>query len=277
MIPLSPAYRAHLESGATDLATCWRVVRKDGKVFGFTDHSADLQIDGTVYVAALGYTPSDISTSDDLAIDNMELRGILDAQVITEADLMAGLWDYAEVEIFEVIYSNLAAGRRVLSNGRLGEVHAGDNQFRVELMGLTQALTSTLGELYSPTCRADLGDARCKVILAGYTVSGTVTSVTDRRRFADTSLTQATGWFAQGKLKWTSGANNGLSMEVKQYNVGNIELALPMPYAIAVGDTYSVHAGCDKLFSTCKVKFSNAINFRGEPHVPGIDKMLRGK
>jgi uncharacterized phage protein (TIGR02218 family) len=41
-----------------------------------------------------------------------------------------------------------------------------------------------------------------------------------------------------------------------------------------VGNSFSLVAGCDKSFTTCAEKFNNAINFRGEPHVPGIDKML---
>ena len=37
------------------------------------------------------------------------------------------------------------------------------------------------------------------------------------------------------------------------------------------GDTFSVVAGCDKKFATCKAKFANALNFRGFPHLPGND------
>ena len=35
------------------------------------------------------------------------------------------------------------------------------------------------------------------------------------------------------------------------------------------GDQFDIIAGCDKLFSTCKSKFSNALNFQGFPHIPG--------
>ena len=38
MKTLSPALQAHLDSGATTLAWCWRIERADGVVFGFTDH-----------------------------------------------------------------------------------------------------------------------------------------------------------------------------------------------------------------------------------------------
>jgi uncharacterized phage protein (TIGR02218 family) len=47
-----------------------------------------------------------------------------------------------------------------------------------------------------------------------------------------------------------------------------------MPFAVEEGDSYSLQAGCDKTLPTCITRFNNALNFRGEPFVPGTDKML---
>lgn len=277
MISVSGAYSTHLSGEVTQLATCWKITRQDAVVMGFTDHSADLTIGGVTYQAALGYTPTDITTSADLAVDNLEVRGILDSPSITEADLMAGVWDHAEVEIFEVIYSDLTAGTRPLRRGRLGEIALGRSQFTAELRGLSQALTRTIGELYSPTCRADLGDARCAKNLTAFTFAATVSTLTDNRQFTAAALTQADGYFDSGKLTWTGGLNDGLSMEVKTYTVGAIILQLPMPYSIQAGDGFSVVAGCQKRFiEDCRDKFDNVLNNRAEPHVPGIDKLLSG-
>ena len=33
--------------------------------------------------------------------------------------------------------------------------------------------------------------------------------------------------------------------------------------------------GCDKQLSTCRDRFANAVNFRGEAHLPGNDLMTR--
>ena len=41
--------------------------------------------------------------------------------------------------------------------------------------------------------------------------------------------------------------------------------------AAAVGDRFRVSAGCDKRADTCRQKFSNFLNFRGFPHIPGDD------
>ena len=85
----------------------------------------------------------------------------------------------------------------------------------------------------------------------------------------------AEGWFARGRLTWTTGANSGRAMEVKFHRVGAsgvaIELWREMSAPIAPGDSFVITAGCDKQFSTCRAKFDNAENFRGFPHMPGND------
>ncbi len=85
----------------------------------------------------------------------------------------------------------------------------------------------------------------------------------------------ASSVFDYGKVTFTSGENNGLSMEVKTYVLGTLVLQLPMPYAIEAGDTYSLVQGCDRSFVTCRDRHDNVINFRGEPHLPGQDKLYQ--
>ena len=92
----------------------------------------------------------------------------------------------------------------------------------------------------------------------------------DRQTFSASTLPGSIG----GLLTWTAGANTGLAMEVKAASAGAITLALPMPYDIAAGDSYSVTAGCDKNLSTCRDSFANTVNFRGFPHIPGTDAVL---
>ena len=63
-------------------------------------------------------------------------------------------------------------------------------------------------------------------------------------------------------------------MEIKEFSNKTFTLALPMPFPVSICDAFTAKAGCDKTLETCISKFSNAINFRGEPHVPGTDKIL---
>jgi uncharacterized phage protein (TIGR02218 family) len=112
------------------------------------------------------------------------------------------------------------------------------------------------------------------VNLASFTFAGTVNTITSRQVFISNAMTQAAGYFSSGEVVWLTGANAGRRMEIKEFANKQFTLVLPMPNNIAVGDTFNAIAGCDKTFNTCFTKFNNAVNFRGEPHVPGMDKML---
>ena len=273
---------AHLQtviaSEVTTLATCWKVTRTDGQVFGFTDYNEDLVIDGVTYEAKTGYSKSQVQISDKLNVDNMELTGVLESPSITEADLSAGLWDFSTTEVFQVDYTDPAGGAIKLLKATLGQVVVHRNSFTAEQRGMMQPLQNEFGQLFSPACRATLGDSRCTVNLASFTFAATVTAVTNNRTFNATALTQADNYFQGGKITFTSGANDGLSMEVKSsaQSTHQVVLQLEMPYAIEVGDTFDIIAGCDKVLSTCVNKFNNVLNFRGEPFVPGNDQLTKG-
>ena len=271
---ISPQLEAHFESGLTTLATCWKITRQDGAELGFTDHDASITFDSLEYDSIAGFTPTTVESKSNLSVDNLDVEGQTFPSKITEEDLLAGLYDYAEIEIFVVNYSDLTQGKLVVKRGRLGEVTLNSQMFQAEVRGLTQHLSQTIGEVFSPSCRAVLGDGKCKVALAGFTVSTTVTDVTNNQTFKAAALTQDAGWFTGGEVIWTSGNNVGRRMEVKEFASTQVVLALPMGKSIQAGDGFDIIAGCDKTRETCQGKFSNIINFRGEPDVPGTDKLL---
>ena len=265
---------AHLAGEVTSLAICWQLTLVGGTVMGFTDHTSDLTISSVLYKAATGFSPTSVETKDKFSVDNLDVAGILDAASITEVDIMAGKYDFAEILIFMVNVTDLTQGIITHRRGWLGEVSLKNGQFVAEVRGLAQKLQQNIVELFSPTCRAVFGDTRCKANLASYTVGGTVNTITSRQVFISTAMTQAAGYFSGGEIQWLTGANAGRRMEIKQFGNTQFTLVLPMPNNVAVGDTYNAIAGCDKTIGTCASRFSNAVNFRGEPYVPGMDKML---
>jgi uncharacterized phage protein (TIGR02218 family) len=278
MKQITPALEAHIAGEVTMLASCWKLTRRDGAILGFTDHDQDITFESVMYKAATGFTPSAIANSATLSVDNLDVEGMLTDGSITESDILAGKYDFAAIEIFQVNYNDLSQNSLKLRRGWLGEISLYKHQFVAEVRGLTQRLSQTIGELYSPSCRATLGDSRCTVNLAAHTVTGSVTTAISNQEFKDSARSEATGIFNFGKITFTNGANNGLSMEVKEYNYkagdSRIILVLPMPYPIALGDTYSLSKGCDKTTATCFSRYSNIANFRGEPSVPGFDRIL---
>ena len=271
---ISPQLESHFEGGMTTLATCWRIARQDGVEIGFTDHDELITFDSLDYDSIAGFTPTTVESKSNMSVDNLDVEGQIYPSKITEEDLLAGLYDFAEIEIFVVNYADLTQGKLVVKRGRLGEVTLNSQMFQAEVRGLTQHLSQTIGDVFSPSCRAILGDSKCKVALAGFTSAGTVTEVNNNQTFKATALTQDAGWFTGGEVIWTSGNNDDRRMEVKEFASTQVVLALPMGKSIQVGDTFNIIAGCDKTRETCQSKFSNIINFRGEPDVPGTDKLL---
>ncbi len=270
---------SHLNGERLTLATCWRVTRRDGSVYRFTSHDEDLEVGGETFLASSGYTGTQIVSTDSMSVDNLEVAGLLDNAAITESDLLDGLFDGARVELFLVNWASPGDGTVPLRTGWLGEVKVRDGAFVAELRGLSQALQTVVGEVYSVACRADLGDARCGVDLSGvgpWRKTGSVASVISDRAFVDTSRSEAAGFYDQGVIYWTGGANAGLEMEIKSQPGTTIILAEPMPHAIAAGDTYEITPGCDKSISMCRDRFSNVLNFRGEPYIPGNDRIVSG-
>lgn len=274
MRTVSASLATHLAGETTTLAICWKLTLVSGTVMGFTDHTSDLEIDSIAYKAATGISPTSIESKDRFSVDNLDVEGILDSAAITEADIMAGVYDFAEILIFMVNVADLAQGSIVYRRGWLGEVSVKNSQFVAEVRGLTQKLQQNIGEIFSPSCRAVLGDFRCKANLVPFTASGPVTAVTSRQVFIADSFAQEAGYFSGGQVEWTTGLNAGTKMEIKEFANKQFTLALPMSRSIAAGDQFTAVAGCDKTFNTCFTKFSNAVNFRGEPYVPGMDKML---
>lgn len=163
-----------------------------------------------------------------------------------------------------------------MRSGSIGEVRRSGTSFAAELRGLAHYLQQPKGRLLQLTCDADLGDARCKVDLSSpaYRGAGTVISAASARRFTVSGLGGfASGFFARGLLTFTSGASDGLKIEVKSHaklaGADAIELWTDAEGIPAVGDHFSVTAGCDKRVETCKARFANVINFRGFPSMPG--------
>lgn len=280
MRTLPEGMQAHLDSGATTLCHCWKLTRADGLVLGFTDHDNDLAFAGTVYEAGSGFEASEIQSSLGLSIDNLDASGALTSEALGEDALAAGLFDNAEIEIHLVNWADTAQ-HLLLRKGNIGEVSRSDRAFTAEVRGRAHRLNQPFGRAYTYACDADLGDAACGIDLddPDYRGAGAVAEAEDRRRFRATGLDGfANGWFERGRLAWTSGANAGLAMEVKVHRAGaagvHLELWQPMARAIAPGDGFTVTAGCDKQFATCRDRFDNAVNFRGFHMMPGTDFVL---
>ena len=281
MKALPPALQARLSSGVTTLCHCWRVTRADGTSLGFTEHDRDVEADGTTFLAGTGFSASRLEQSLGLSIDNMEAAGAFSHRGITEADILAGRYDDAAVDLLLLDWNDPEIFV-LLSSGNIGEVKREGLAFTAELRGIAHRLNQKIGSSYSRTCEARLGDARCKVDLTGATMRAGFTAAagTSGRVIVAEGLSSfATDWFTGGTLVFSSGADAAIPFEVKSHRrtsgVDQLELWLPPPFPIAVGDAGTAVAGCRKTLAVCGSKFNNVANFRGFPHIPGTDAVTR--
>lgn len=279
MHPIPSALQMKLDSGVTSLCRCWLIARIDGVTQGFTDHDEDIGLGAVTCRSGSGLTGSEVTQKLGLAVDSSELSGALAGDSLSEADLAAGRYDAATIEIWLVDWSEPAM-RVLLAKGTLGEVRREGGAFTAEVRGLSERLAQETGRLYAATCSADLGDGRCRIGLTSpaFRGAGAVISPEATAAFIAGGLDGfEDGWFTAGKLTFTRGANSGLSVEVKSHRkAGAVRLALwqAMAEPIMAGDTFLVTAGCDKRFETCRTRFNNALNFRGFPHMPGNDFVI---
>lgn len=258
----------------TTLAFCWRLVRRDGAALGFTTHDRDLVIDGLGYRAAPGMLPSAVLLGEGVEADAQEMAGAVTSDAIGEADLAAGRWDGAAFRLFAVDWTAPEGEKIALARGDLGEVVTRRRRFETELRGPQAALERPVGEFTSPECRAELGDRRCRVDMAGRSVRAVATAIDGDGRVTVTGGGDLAR-FAFGALRFVDGANSGLRFGILSADVGTVYLGEPPPFALAGEVAVLLTEGCDKTFDTCRVRFANIVNFRGEPHLPGNDLLTR--
>lgn len=269
---------AHLAREATTLCRCWSLTRRDGLVLGFTDHDRPLAFNDIVFAAATGLEAAESSAELGFAIGGGEVAGALAATGLNEADLARGLYDDARVSVWLVNWAAVEQ-RLLLETGFVGEIRRSDTVFAAEVRGLAKSFDEERGRLFTRSCAADLGDARCGVALAPVEA---VAAGSDGRIGLTAPLLDAypDDHFTGGRLVFTGGANLGFATEIKRHSArdGLIALQLwqPPPKPIAAGDAFTVTPGCDKSFATCRAKFANAANFRGFPHIPGNDFIIGG-
>lgn len=268
---------AHFARTVTSLCHCWRLTTKDGAVSGFTDHDRPLLVDGTLFEPQTGFSASEARRSLGLAVDTLDVEGVLSSQKITPEDIATGLYDGASVETLLV---NWRAPQQFVSvrTMSMGKITRADGHFVAELESMAHRLDQQNGRYVTRRCDAELGDGRCRVQLGQSVFNGS--GIVDSMQGPDTLRVSGLdgfdpGWFSFGVLTWSNGARAGRSEHIVDHRVTSQGVLLTLQASvgpeITADDMFTVIAGCDKSFATCKKKFANSLNFRGFPHLPGND------
>ena len=373
---------------AADFAAGWvstvaQVTRTDGTVQSFTDHDGALTLGSTVYVPAAGLAGIKLTITNNATVGTIQNRAAW-LPVLSEADVLAGLYDNATISLGFISWKNPQYGILWVFSGPVGAIKASQDGFEATAQSAMWMLQRQLGIYVAPTCRHVLGSTvdpqgvgGCLLNLSPYTYTGTITALdspmvwqvnipnwnqaatpntpnaptasvqqnvvgqylapgtyhysissidakkqesstspitsvlvqqnnpptgggiitlnwsavagavsyniygntsqqlmanTTALTFSDNGASAQSGYaplfgdyFALGILTMTSGAALGLSADVKTMRGSTLYTLLPLGRPVAVGDTFSITAGCSKTASACQYKFNNIVNFGGFP------------
>lgn len=261
-----------LQGEVTSIALCWQIERADGAGLALTTHDQDLILGTITHEAAPGMLPAAIQRKLGLEPNSGEIAGAITSASLDEMDLAEGRWDGAQVELTIADWNEPGAEVLPVLQGELGEVRLERGEFKAELRGAATRLEAPVCPETSPECRAELGDKRCRIDLAGRTLMATITQVVGRELVLDRSVGTEFLW---GRARFVTGPNCGLASAVVGVADSRIQLRDTNRAEILPGDRIEIRHGCDKSFATCIARFANAANFRGEPHLPGNDLLTR--
>ncbi|MCZ8173189.1 MAG: DUF2163 domain-containing protein [Brevundimonas sp.] len=255
------------------VAPFWRILRRDGVTLGFTAHDRDLWFGGALHRAAPGMVPSAIRRSADLEPDSAEVEGALSHDALSPADLALGRFDAAQVLIGLVDWETLDS--HVLYRGAIGSVSDEGGRFTAVLQSRKAELQHDPIPRTSPTCRAQFCGPGCTLSPARFSHAATVIAYDLATNAVGLQTSVAPALLGGGTLRWLDGPYAGQSMGIIAPGPTGLVLDRPLDEAIPPGAAAMVREGCDRTLTTCTGRFGNAINFQGEPFLPGNDQLTR--
>jgi uncharacterized phage protein (TIGR02218 family) len=255
------------------VATFWRVLRRDGVALGFTTHDGDLWFNGILHRAAPGMVPSAIRRSAGFDADSAEVEGALAHDSIDAKDLAAGRFDGAVVMIGLVDWQN-PAEHFVLYRGTIGTVSEEGGSYAAALASRKAELQRDPIPRTSPTCRAEFCGPGCNLSGARFDQPATVTDADPDSNTITLDGAVDPDLLVGGELRWIDGPLAGSRSAILGTNGIRLVLSAPLDGAAAQGRVI-LREGCDRTITTCATRFGNAINFRGEPYLPGNDMIAR--
>lgn len=266
---------------ATELetvATFWRVLRSDGVTLGFTSHDRDLWFDGILHQASPGMVPYSIKRTADFEPDSAEVEGALTHDTITAADLSEGRYDGARVRIGVADWET--GETEVLYRGSIGAVLEQNGGFTAELVSRKAELFLDPVPRTSPGCRAIFCGPGCDLSPSPFTHEGSIESLDADANSVVVLVTVDPALLVGGWMRWLDGPQAGIRMNIAaltETTSAETALVLDMPIDSATppGARIVVREGCDHTLGTCASRFDNAVNFHGEPFLPGNDLISR--
>lgn len=237
---------------------------KNGTKIYITDNGNNIDFDRNDY--SMNHGMQIMKMKKDITVDSDELvlQFFLDDKIFKITDIQNNIFQNASITLFQIDKVNQ---KQIIFVGEVTKIEIFDHHFEMKIASQKQKLFSTICKLFSPTCRASLGDAQCQVDLNSKKVSGNVTAVAaNQMSITSNALNQENGYFDYGHIIFDDDQNKKLVVR-NFFKGGKIFFNSKPIFEINDRDLFEIFPGCDKKFITCKNKFNNSINFQGEPQL----------
>ncbi len=209
----------------------------------------------------------------DLSNDSAAVASALDHEFIRDQDLDAGRFDGAWIELGLVDWTTLETRR--LYCGSIGRVGRDAANFSAELKSLKSRLSVDPIARTSPSCRADFCGRGCGLSSARFTHETLIRTVNFPENAIEIEGGPPVELLLEGRVRWIDGVGAGLPFAVAAIDGDRLILDQALPFDASPGQPLTVREGCDLRLETCSGRFGNAVNFRGEPFLPGNDMLAR--
>ena len=246
------------------------ITRTDGTIYRIAESDETTTVSGDSYLVVPGFQISAVSHTSNGEMPSCQFTAVHgNGAMINTADLDVGLFDGAGVQIYIVDRLNLTGKGLQFSGAIAGISYDIENKVTFDVKGPAVSARTLMTEKRSPMCRTDLGSVLCGVDLDSYDVATSVNTIVNAFNFTVTgALVQDDGYFNQG----VAVTADGTSFEIANWSQSTqtITAYLPCSRIITAGGGLTIYPGCDKTMGPngCP-KFSNQLNFQGEPHFLG--------
>lgn len=264
--------RIYFDRELDTVASYWRIHRKDGVALAFTTHDRDLYFGGMLHRSAPGMLPSAIRRTIDLSDDEAEVDGALSHDTIKRDDLLSGRFDGASIETGVVDWETLESSS--LYAGSVDAVSQDASGFSAQLRSVKADLDIDPVPRSSPSCRARFGGPGCAISATRFETRSSAVSL-DRGANSVSFPLEDLQSYVHGQLRWLDGPQTGLSFRIIDQQDGALFLDRQLDEGTTSGSRAILRQGCERTIACCSQRFGNALNFQGEPYLPGNDLIVQ--
>ncbi len=264
------------------LTRCLQITKLDNTQLGFTTFDKNLVIEGITYTANNGFNPTDIQSTKGEAY-NLEITSLL-SSTVTAQQLKTGTFNFADVLIFIVDYTNLPLSLSadppnalILFSGFINKIKFTEDTYTIEVLSKSNFLTGRSNWTTSKTCRYEFCDNKCSLDYANYREEILVQAPGFDNSEFTSNVSMYDDKYTGSVLTWLTGNNTGESSLVIKSNGQNFFTLDQFTNPIQIGDRFEVYRQCNKTRTICTREYGNFDNFGGEVILPGLDEYYSGE